>query len=369
MLGDLVALGHRLGNHTAHHVLLGDADAATVRRELGDNQRRLDPFLANELRIFRAPGGAWSQEAGRAVDADPVLDSAIGPLRWDVDRKDWDASLACRSGRPAAECEAAAPGARARVKAGVIAQRYLAAIESAGRGVVLLHDRVGHVGSRYALEIAKRLVPELEARRFVFAPPVLRFSPLSPRGDAARDLTTLFVADADGDGRGDVCGQTREAAEAIICLLAQTETGGRLPRTTLRQRVHLTRESPARPLDLDGDGIADRCAATATGVACARGRSAPERWTSWTSDFAGHPSLVFGDLNGDGRDDLCARTEGGLACALSTGRAFARATVWLAELTEARGYGGPLALGDINGDGRADVCARGPEGLACAVAP
>src|SRR5262249_52819081 len=141
-----------------------------------------DPFITNELRVFRAPGGAWSASASAAVDGDPLLSGLVGPVRWDIDGKDWEGSLYCRSSRPAVECERAAPGHEARVKPSVIVQRYLAAVEAAGRGVVLLHDRVGHVGSDYALRVARSLVPQLKAKGYVFAAPVLRFSPLAARG-------------------------------------------------------------------------------------------------------------------------------------------------------------------------------------------
>ena len=44
----------------------------------------------------------------------------------------------------AAECERAAPGGALRVKPGVIAQRYLSAIEAAGHGIVLMPPAYNH---------------------------------------------------------------------------------------------------------------------------------------------------------------------------------------------------------------------------------
>src|SRR5207302_1189331 len=133
---------HRIGNHTMHHVLLGSADVATVASEIAANDRAIAPFVTNELRMFRPPGGSWNGKAASAV-----VDDLVGPIGWDVDRKDWEASLFCRSAHPAEECEPAAPGGKPRVRAAVTAQRYAESIASAGRGIVLLHDRVGHVGS------------------------------------------------------------------------------------------------------------------------------------------------------------------------------------------------------------------------------
>jgi peptidoglycan/xylan/chitin deacetylase (PgdA/CDA1 family) len=322
LLGDLVALGHRLGNHTLNHVLLDGADAGAVDTQLREDQRAIDPFITNDLRLFRAPGGAWSAAASAVVDGDPALAPLVGPIRWDVDRKDWEGSVYCQSSRPAVECEHAGPGGQLRTKPSVVARRYLESIEEAGHGIVLLHDRVGHVGSDYPLRIARELVPELVAHGFVFAAPVLRFSPLSPH--------------AEGGG----------AAAGLA--------------------------------DVDGDGRADRCEHTGGGIVCALSRGgsygAPRKW-SIGDDFI-DPSfegtIRFGDVNGDGRTDACGRTRDGVFCSLSTGRGFTKATLWQPGMSDAAGWGpyaGTIQLVDVNGDGRADLCGRGPDGFACSLAP
>jgi hypothetical protein len=88
-----------------------------------------------------------------------------------------------------------------------------------------------------------------------------------------------------------------------------------------------------------------------------------ERWSSAAE--LGEGALHFGDLNGDGKDDVCGRTREGIACAFSTARGFTKPTLWLALATDVT----DTHLGDVNGDGRADLCGRTPEGLACALAP
>jgi hypothetical protein len=88
-----------------------------------------------------------------------------------------------------------------------------------------------------------------------------------------------------------------------------------------------------------------------------------EKWSSAAE--LGEGVLHFGDLNGDGRDDVCGRTREGIACAFSTARGFTKPTQWLALATDVT----DTHLGDVNGDGRADLCGRTPEGLACALAP
>jgi len=345
ILGDLVALGHRLGNHTANHVLLASANPGVVDFELKENQRRIDPFLINELRVFRSPGGAWDDDAGAVVDQDPALDELVGPVRWDIDRKDWESSLYCRSDHPAFECEPAAPGRQSRVRPEVTARRYLDTIAKTGHGIVLFHDRVGDVGSDYALRVARHVVPELEARGYVFASPVLTFSPF--RGRAGDSLTTDWVASLD--------------------------------------RASITF------IDVDGDGRADLCGTDSAGFGCARsvereGRGIdrrPETFFEWTASFNAsvrptepkthaRPGLR-GDLNGDGREDECHVTRDGVSCALAGPRGLLGSSVWIAKgRNDAQGWmNDGMVLADVNGDGRADLCSLrdADADVGCALAP
>ena len=344
ILGDLVALGHRLGNHTANHVLLASAKAAVVDFELRENQRRIDPFLTNELRVFRSPGGAWDEDAGAVVDRDPALDGIVGPVRWDIDRKDWESSLYCRSSVPALECEPAAPGQRSRVRAEVTAERYLDSIRKAGHGIVLFHDRVGDVGSDYALRVARHVIPALETSGFVFAAPMLAFSSFRPRaGDpltsdwlTSLDASSVVFADVDGDGRADVCG---------------VGTGG---------------FGCARSVERPGSGDDRR----------------PETFFEWSAAWSGSvrpvgrgpvASELSGDLNGDGLVDVCQRTNAGVTCAFNSRRGMLASGLWLAAIRDdARVWLTPevrLVLADVNGDGRADLCGIASARIGCALAP
>ena len=186
VLAELTALGHRVANHTENHVLLDRVSADVVTSQLARDQGDIAPFQHGGLRFFRAPGGAWNDAARAAVDDDPVLSSLVGPVGWDFDERDWDGSLSCLSPRSPSDCEAKAPAGAARVRPEVMAARYATDIETYRHGIVLLHDRVGDVGSRYALDLARILVPRLVADGFVFAAPVLRFGALQPRPDVAR---------------------------------------------------------------------------------------------------------------------------------------------------------------------------------------
>lgn len=249
VLEDLVALGHRVGDHTKNHVLLGHATASLM-----EEQFQPLPLPQSRMRLFRAPGGWWTSESATAFDQ-PALAELVGPIHWDMDAKDWESSLYCRSDQPKTECEPGPKPNEPRVRADVVASRYLAQIEAKKHGIVLLHDRVGDVGSTYALAIAKRLIPALIERDYVFAPPVLRFGALSP---------------------------------------ANVPPG------------------PAHTGDLNGDGRADRCAVTSAGVECALAGAAGFKAASlWSSEHVADFTLA--DVNGDGRADLCADGRCGLA--------------------------------------------------------
>jgi peptidoglycan/xylan/chitin deacetylase (PgdA/CDA1 family) len=418
ILGDLVELGHRLGNHTFNHALLSDVDAAMAEDQLRENQRRLDPFLGNELRIFRVPGGAWNASASFAVDADPQLAKLVGPFRWDIDRKDWESSLYCRSSRPKAECERTGPEGRLRVRPSVIAQRYLKAIEGEGHGIVLMHDRVGHVGSTYALQIARELIPALKARGFVFVAPVLQLSPLTRRfegplaGSPGRTPAPFHLGDIDGDGRADLCARGPLGVACAVSFERAGSEGDRLPLTVFRAprlREHaltdaagwaLASSAPSAQLaDVTGDGRADLCARGPEGLVCAAALASGafgtlQSWSAthafpaapaeepvpdlsdadgWGNDAGYYETIRFADLDGDHKADVCGRSAAGLVCAQSLGNGFAHARLWLPELGDAQGWAPPaysssVQLGDVDGDGRADVCARGREGLVCALA-
>ena len=83
------------------------------------------------------------------------------------------------------------------------------------------------------------------------------------------------------------------------------------------------------------------------------------RWSAETLSGA----LALGDLNGDGRADVCA----GASCALSNGHALTKSAAWLdADPRLAAQWAG---LEDINGDGRTDTCSCDGEGVRCALAP
>ncbi len=375
VLGDIVELGHRIANHTRNHVVLADAPPSVVREQLAENQRDIDPFITDELRLFRVPGGAWDSNAATAVATDPDLADLVGPIRWDIDRKDWEGSLYCHSSHPSTECEPEAPGGERRVKASVIAARYLASIDDARRGIILMHGRVGHVGSRYALDVAHVLIPQLIARDYVFVAPVLHFSrprlrfPTAPEDTEffdPEDTAAIALGDVDADGRADLC--TSSGARVVCAPSQRHTTADGLEITTFGEprSVPVDARRGLYLADINGDRRADLCTQTARGLDCAIasengvfGVGRPR-----TSEFADVSEPRFADLDGDAKADVCAFSDGAIWCARSNGLSFERARVWLPDVDA--NFGSTFAIADFNGDGLADVCGRSSTGLSCA---
>jgi len=93
---------------------------------------------------------------------------------------------------------------------------------------------------------------------------------------------------------------------------------------------------------------------------------------NWAASPSYYQSIHLGDLDDDGDADICGRGTGGLWCAVSNGGAFVSEKFWLtSDFKDADGwlaekYGTTIQLGDIDGDGDADVCGRGASSLWCA---
>ncbi|MCE9673404.1 VCBS repeat-containing protein [Myxococcus stipitatus] len=83
----------------------------------------------------------------------------------------------------------------------------------------------------------------------------------------------------------------------------------------------------------------------------------------------------MGDVDGDGLADVCGRHSTGVVCAFSTGSEFKNYRYVLnTNFGDAFNWGQPeygstFALEDVNGDGYSDVCARAAAGLTCMLAP
>ncbi|WP_437572419.1 ricin-type beta-trefoil lectin domain protein [Sorangium sp. So ce542] len=203
---------------------------------------------------------------------------------------------------------------------------------------------------------------------------------------------TVRLGDVNGDGKADACVRR---ADGVYCARSNG-AGGFLP--AQRYTTEFSDANGWQPAhygntiqlaDIDGDGKADLCGRGAWGILCQVANAAGDAfvasgggwWTYSFSDAEGfddapsyYRSIHLADVDADGYADVCGRGADGLRCAINTtAGSFGSAALWLAEMSDANGwlpepYGATIQLGDIDGDGAADACGRGPSGVVCAVA-
>jgi hypothetical protein len=197
--------------------------------------------------------------------------------------------------------------------------------------------------------------------------------------------TTIMFGDINGDGKLDVCGR---GVAGIYCSLSNgsgfdTAIWALYDFTDQEGWNNPAYYSTLRMADVNGDGRADVCGRGIYGIWCAISKgdgtfNAVQQWTTDYSDSQGWGflqyggTLMFGDLNGDGKADVCARSYIGLDCALSTGTGFSPYFNAGRDFDDAGGwynsiYYTSLRLADVNGDGFADACGRGVYGITCAL--
>lgn len=169
-LDALVKDGHVVANHTQTHrsitgrstngARLSDAELID---EIAQTDAIIAPFVDGRF-MFRAPFGDFDAKAYAAVQPSP-MNKYVGPIGWDVgdhmgagQAADWD----CWT--PGADGQIVPPQA--------CAQLYLEEIESAGRGIVLMHDPYfidDDPAKGGTVDLVKILVPALVAKGYAFA--------------------------------------------------------------------------------------------------------------------------------------------------------------------------------------------------------
>ena len=235
------------------------------------------------------------------------------------------------------------------------------------------------------------------------------------------DPRSLTLGDVDGDGRLDACGRD---TNGVVCLTATTQfkaqqwtpsfnegvvrssTSASLTAIdanadgvaeicgvdmtgvvcaphglTLQPTLRSAWPSPMAvvwPADLDGDQQADWCAATDSGAACAveAQRDVTTDGSPWGFSQTGmvdvapanSATVAISDIDGDGRADLCAPREDRIVCARSQGRAFGPRTTTIAILPN-QSVASALWLGDLDGDGRDEPCVDTGTDIVCAIRP
>lgn len=167
------------------------------------------------------------------------------------------------------------------------------------------------------------------------------------------------VGDVNGDGRDDIITFTRGSAADVYVALSTGSSFG--PGVKWADGFCVGEERPAVG-DFDGDGRDD--VVTFTGgaradafVALSNGSAFVQEGWLWHDNFAVGDELAgAADVNGDGRDDVVTFTRGQAAdvfVSLSDGERFVQ-NAW--KWHDFFGLDGEQpGLGDVNGDGRADI--------------
>jgi hypothetical protein len=195
---------------------------------------------------------------------------------------------------------------------------------------------------------------------------------------ALLDISGSTSTDIDGDGRADAC---IRGPNGVECTLGGDTFSPPLPGPGLSDDSGWddpSNYSTLRMGDIDGDLRADICARANAGVQCwpsdGEGFGAAMDGPALADEVGWRGPQYFGtlrlaDYDGDGMDDVCVRAAAGFRCYPSTGVDFGAAVV-LDGLSDDGGWDAPsrygtLRMGDINGDLRADVCARSSQGMRC----
>jgi len=413
----VVDLGHRIGNHTETHPTLWQS-GVDILAELKSTQTLLDPNIKDGFFFFRPPYNCWIPEAEQIVRGDLQLRKLTGPFFYDSAGADWRCSQSDVNWVPAA-----------------CALNYYRDMPAEKRGIIQLHDRnPNNVSSDYALQVTKCLVegigssacPDPGASAFAVVPggapapdertlfASFQFVPLDaipgvtsgdfaegsfvPAGFVLSELSdaagwsalpsfyeTIRIGDVNGDRIGDVCGRGHAG---VRCALGQ---GNGAFGSFDVWSTALSNDQGYAPTeygttfqlaDVNGDGKADACVRSMSGVECllSTGTAFGTRFGTpefsdalgWRTSRGHYGSIRFADINGDGRADVCGRGTSGIICVLSAGESFGQPSYWLTtEFTDSLGWlpeehGSTIQLADINGDGRADICGRGVRAVYCA---
>ena len=197
---------------------------------------------------------------------------------------------------------------------------------------------------------------------------------------------TIQFPDLNGDGLDDVCGRT---PTGIVCSLSNGQSFSLVTNWDyVFSNIGSWNADPSywRTIkfpDVNGDGLDDVCGRNANGIMCATSNGlsfeGQTYWTEeyddgsgWDNDPAYWGTIQFIDFTGDRMADICGRATGGIYCGNSLGTEFGTTSYRETNFSNANNwhidpsYYATIQFPDVNGDGKADVCGRAPDGIYCA---
>ena len=171
--------------------------------------------------------------------------------------------------------------------------------------------------------------------------------------------TTLTVGDLNGDGRPDLATINQSSGTVGVLLNSATTPGTFAPVATYGTGGNDSRGIAIA--DMNGDGRLDLVVANSTTVGVLlNSATTPGTFgtvTTYSGGSAALDELMVGDLNGDGRPDVVVASRTGttvsvlLNSATTPGTLGTASTYTVGNSTYLRG----VALGDLNNDGRLDI--------------
>ncbi|MCY2993082.1 MAG: FG-GAP-like repeat-containing protein [Planctomycetota bacterium] len=178
----------------------------------------------------------------------------------------------------------------------------------------------------------------------------------SSGGDVA---ASMAIGDLNGDGRADLA-VVNLRSNTVGVLLGQV--GGTFAAATTYSSGGNSPQSVAIG-DLDGDGRADLAVANGesdtVGVLLAQADGTFAAATTYSSGGIAPERVAIGDLNGDGRADLAVVNHLSGTVGILLGQAGGK---FAAPATYSASGSRSLAIGDLNGDGRADLAVANANG-------
>ena len=439
ILDSLIFYGQRIGNHTFNHKDLKTLSCQDRQYQIAHNQSFIDPLLHNNLCYFTPPWFSWSWPIAQCIQTDPELHHMRGPIGMTFDTEDF----LYRQSNTATAC----------VNHFLSDSFNLLRFRRGDGGIIKMHDFNAYNDEEFALQETKMIVPYLKSMGYVFVSPTLEFSPakmdLVQPGEfsgnqhwAAKYFESVRLADVNGDGKADIIGRNAEGVHVALStglgfaneelwsqefsdvqgwgaaeysstirwadvngdhkadliirsregIRVALSTGNSFEQSTLwtnyfsddssQQWKKVTGYSGTiRMADVNGDGLADIVARGEKGIYVSLSTSTsfmqPTLWSTEFSDLGNivwqgaqySTSFQLGDVNGDGMDDLIARGSKGILVSLSNGNGFQHASLWTASFSDASGWGsdvnnyGAIQLGDVNGDGKADIIVKTNDGV------